>query len=119
MPPEKNWERHEREVQELLGLSATPGSGNQWHSPSDGVDNTHYSSATFPLMVDCKCTVNKSYSVTREFMAKWREKAEMAGKRFALPIRFAEKDPRSHRHEDYIVLTLDDFAELLELAKGR
>lgn len=117
--PEKGWERHEREVQELLGLRATIASGSQWHDPSDGVTPGHYSDSSFPLMVDCKCTTQKSYSLNRAFLADWREKAEMSGKRFALPVRFEDKASRTPVSEDYIVLTLNDFVDLLNQAEGR
>ncbi|AEQ21073.1 conserved hypothetical protein [Rhodococcus phage E3] len=112
--PEKNWERHEREIQELLGLRATIASGNQWHDPSDGVTPGHYSDSTFPLMVDCKCTTQKSFSLSRTFFADWRKKAEMAGKRFLMPVRFEYKDGRIERREDYVILALDDLVDLLE-----
>ena len=108
----EDWERHEYDVQQLLGLASTIGSGNKWHDISDGTVKDQYS-GPFLLMVDAKSTIKGSYSVNAKFMRSWVDKAVELGKRFALPIRFLK--PNGH-HEDYIVLTLDDFAELMQLA---
>jgi hypothetical protein len=105
------WQVHEEYVQNLLGLDSTICSGNKFYDPGDGVDREHPSQKAFPLIIDAKCTKAKSYSVKAEFLKEWEEKAAMLGKRFAMPIRFEPS-------QDYVLLTLNDFAELLELARG-
>lgn len=107
------WERFEDHVQDLLGLDSTVASGAHWHDISDGVDRDRYGSQ-FQLMVDAKATERGSYSVGKKAMRQWREKAESLGKRFVLPIRFVNDNGM---HEDYAVLTLDDLAELIAMAK--
>lgn len=107
-----DWERHEYDVQQLLQLDSTSGSGNKWHDISDGTTRDQYASS-FLLMVDAKSTIKGSYSVNAKFMRSWVDKAVELGKRFALPIRFLKDNGH---HEDYIVLTLDDFAELMQMA---
>ena len=107
------WARWEAYVQHLLGLDSTIASGGKWYDISDGVDRDRYGSS-FQLIIDAKATEKGSYSVTRKFMAQWRLKAEMMGKRFAVPIRFVSPHGMN---DDYVVLGLDDFAELLEMAR--
>lgn len=109
----KLWERWESEAQVQLGLHAQPGSGNQWHRPSDGVSSGHYTEVPWPLMIDCKHTGRKSYSVVRKFMDQWLDKALASGKHFALPIRFETPD---EGHSDFVVITMDDYVELVALA---
>lgn len=108
----KPFEIHEAYCQEALGLDTTAGSGSQWHDIGDGTTRDQYSKS-FRLMIDAKSTVKGSYSVKEAFMAGWVDKAIELGKRFALPIRFLK--PNGH-HQDYVVLTMDDFVELLEMA---
>lgn len=111
------WQRHEREVQELLDLSPTITSGNKWHDPGDGVDRGHYSEKKFPLIIDCKSTIHRSYSVKLDDLEEWAYKADEMGKRFAMPIRFHPK-PYVAPPSDYILLSLNDFAELLQAARN-
>jgi hypothetical protein len=113
----RGWQAHEEYVQKLLNLDSTICSGNKFYDPGDGVDRSHPSKNSFALIVDAKCTTAKSFSVKSEFLLEWEEKAAVLGKRFAMPIRFenligAEK-------QDYILLTLNDFAELLEMSRDR
>jgi len=112
--PNDDWEQHEADVQKLLGLDSTIASGSQWHDPGDGTTRNQYDSNPFRIMMDAKCTVSKSFSMKRDFLAVWMNKAEMLGKRFILPIRFVRKPGV---HEDYVLLELNDFAELLMLAQ--
>lgn len=109
---------HEQDVQELLGLDSTICSGNKFYDPGDGVDRSHPSQNSFALIVDAKCTTAQSYSLKASFLKEWEEKAATLGKRFAMPIRFESLTDLSQR-QDYILLTLNDFAELLELARDR
>jgi hypothetical protein len=109
------WQTHEEDVQRLLGLDSTICSGNKFYDPGDGVDRSHPDQNPFALIIDAKCTVAKSYSVRAEFLKEWEEKAATLGKRFAMPIRFDAPGGK----KDYILLTLNDFAELLEMARDR
>lgn len=113
----RGWRAHEAYAQKLLGLDSTICSGNKWNDPGDGIDRSHPQENSFALIIDAKCTSTKSFSIKSDFLREWREKAAMLGKRFAMPIRF--EDLASDRVEDYVLLSLDDFSELLELAKER
>lgn len=104
------WSRFESFVQRELGLSSTPGSGNQWNAPSDGRTIAHISENSFPLMVDSKFTTLKSYSITKKFLSQWVNKAALFGCRFAMPLRFSSEGTV----EDYIVVRLSDFSELYQ-----
>lgn len=111
------WEAHEHYVQDLLGLDSTPASGSQFNDPGDAVDHRHPRLSRFPILADAKYTEKGSYSVAHHWMVKQVDRATELGKRFILPIRFW---PRGAQHpDDYVVLTLDDFAELMELATTR
>ena len=116
MMVKRGWKAHEAYVQKILNLDSTIASGNQYHDPGDGVDRSHPNENSFALIVDAKCTSTKSFSLKSEFLREWRDKAMMLGKRFAMPIRF--EDLANDRQEDYILLTLDDFAELLGIVRG-
>lgn len=118
MVKKRGWQAHEAHVQKLLNLDSTICSGNKFYDPGDGVDRQHPDQITFPLIVDAKCTTAKSFSVKNEMLREWLEKAAMLGKRFAMPIRF-EDLMDSNIKDDYVLLSLDDFAELLELARDR
>jgi len=109
------WEQWEHEVQDALDLASTPGSGNQWHAPSDGRTVGHPTDVGRGWMVDCKTTVQKSFSLTRKMLGQWEDKAAVHGHRFLLPLRFLATD-RSGRTQDYAVLSWDDFLELNERA---
>lgn len=114
----RGWRAHEEYVQKLLGLDSTICSGNKFYDPGDGVDRSHPSENSFALMVDAKCTTAKSFSIKRDFLREWSEKSAMFGKRFAMPIRF-EGLMDSDQKEDYILLSLNDFAELIHLVKDQ
>lgn len=111
------WERWEHDVQELLGLDATPASGARFQAIGDGVDNHHPADTVFPLIVDCKATEKGSFSLKSKDLQQWHANAMALGKRFAMPIRFWNRG--NNRSADYILLGINDFAELLELARGR
>lgn len=111
MAAEKHWQRHERELQEALGLNSTIASGNQFNDPGDG-STGHNRLNPIPIIIDCKCTEKKSYSLNSEMLSEWLQRAAELGKMFMLPVRFVNSDP-----QDYVVLQLDDLLLLLELAK--
>lgn len=106
------WEVWERAVQAALGLTSTPGSGNQWHAPSDGRTPGHPADVGRGWMVDCKTTVRKSFSLPRQMLEQWEDKAALHGHRFLLPLRFLAAD-RTGRNRDYVVVPWDDFLELV------
>lgn len=108
------WQAHEKHVQELLGLDSTPGSGNQFNAPGDAVDHRHPRESSFPVLADCKYTEKGSYSVNHHFMAQQSDAAAAIGRRFVMPIRFYHRGALAP--DDYVVMGLDDFAELLERA---
>lgn len=107
------WEQWEHHVQEVLGLSSTPASGAKWQAPGDAVDTGY--DTIFPLIVDAKTTKNHSYSITRKFWEQWSVKAAEDGKRFIAAIRLWPRGARTPT--DMVVIGLDDFAELLQLAR--
>lgn len=111
--PKKFWELHEADMQEVLGLNSTIGSGNQFHDIGDG-STGHNRLSNFPLVIDAKCTEKGSYSVNRDFMKDWLQKAAELGKMFLLPIRFQKS---KYEYDDYVVLELNDLLLLLELAE--
>jgi hypothetical protein len=106
------WEQHERYIQSILGLEGTICSGNKFYDPGDAVD--HDRESAFPIIADCKFTERKSFSVTRQVLEQWEEKAAEMGKRFIMPVRLCAKGTTPH---DSVVMGLHDFAELLTLAR--
>ena len=116
--PKWGWEAHEAYVQEILELDSTICSGNKFYDPGDGVDRSHYTENDFPLIVDCKCTTKKSFSLKEEVLREWMIKAGEMGKRFAMPIRF-ESLSIKEQPQDYILLSLNDFVELLDKARSK
>jgi hypothetical protein len=111
----ESWFHWETDVQSALDLNAMPGSGNQWHAPSDGTTVGHWTETRWPIMVDCKHTTQKSFSVARKVMDQWVKQAMGSGKRFALPIRFEDENDTHATRSDYVVIPMDDYAELVKL----
>lgn len=109
-----DWRRHEAEVQERLGLAAPVGSGNKFYDISDGVDRGHPSETRFRLMVDCKATVRKSYSLRHDLLANWKLDAIKWGATFMLPLRFEAEDGST---DDWAIMHLDDMSTLLDIAR--
>lgn len=118
MRGKRGWKEHERYICSLLDLDQTCCSGNKFYDPGDGVDRSHPNQNSFALIVDAKCTTAASFSLKLAFLKEWEEKAASLGKRFAMPIRFEPLIDFDAKH-DYVLLTLNDFAELLELARDR
>lgn len=100
---------HEEHIVDLIGGRIPRGSGNQWR---DKLDGKHDASDPFAFAWDAKSTRKGSYSVSKKLWAKITEEAD--GLRPALPIRFYEDSPKLKAELDLVVLTLDDFAEMLE-----
>jgi len=107
------WKTFERYVQQLLRLDSTPGSGNQFYARGDAVDTRHPAQTAVPMLADCKCTEKGSFSLNHAFLLAESERADYLGQRFVIPIRFIT----GSAVDDYIVLRLNDFAELLDLAR--
>jgi len=114
----QKWFHFEESVQAALDLEAMPGSGNQWHSPSDGATSGHWTETRWPLMVDCKHTVQKSYSLGRKLLDQWTRTARENGKHFALPIRFETVDDTPMSRSDYVVVPFEDYVELVALVRA-
>lgn len=106
------WEKFELHAQSLLGLRGTIASGTKWYDPGDGTSERE--GILFPFMTDAKCTRSKSWSVSLQFLEQWTRKSSEFGKRFLMPLRFIT-DQMEYR--DYVILTLDDFAEIVEAAE--
>lgn len=107
---EPKWQRHEREVADILGLRRTITSGNKWFDPGDGVTRGR---SPFPLYADCKCTEKHSFSLKLADLYQMQDRAAEMGKRLIMPVRFHP----AVGPQDYVVIGLHDFAELLDLAR--
>jgi hypothetical protein len=115
--PTELWARFEQDVQRLLGLDATPASGAGFRAPGDAVDTRHPRDEDYRMMADCKHTEHGSFSLNLKFLRQWVERAEGFGRRFVLPVRFHVKV--ANQNYDFVVLPLDDFAELCDRAGVR
>ena len=102
------WEQFERSVQDLLSLRSTPGSGNQWHDISDGRSKPE---DPYRLMVDCKYTERGNFSLNGNVLQDWHDRATELGYYFVLPVKL---DGSKGRHKEWVVVHLDDYAELVE-----
>jgi hypothetical protein len=112
----KGWQEHESYIQRMLGLDSTIASGAKFHDPGDAVDHRHPSESDFRILADAKYTEKASYSVNLKFLRQMTDKAVELGKRFILPIRlWPNTEQLPH---DYVVVSLDDFAELLEKSRA-
>lgn len=111
---QKMADAHEEHIVDLIGGRIPRGSGNQWRDPLDG---KHDSGDSFGFAWDAKSTRKASYSVSKKLWDKITEQAD--GLRPALPIRFYEDSPKLKAEIDLVVITLDDFAEMLEMLKDR
>lgn len=103
------WVAFEQHVNSLLGLDRTIASGNKWHDVGDGVDRSR---GDFAIQTDAKYTEAGSFYLNAAKMYQWCQRAQGLGKRFVLAVRFMPK--WADRPEDYVILRLDDFTELME-----
>lgn len=108
---QKMADAHEEHVAELVGGRIPRGSGNQWR---DQLDVKHDSRDPMGFAMDAKSTRKKSFSVSLKIWEKLVEQGY--GQRPALPIRFYPEHGLKPEL-DLVVLTLDDFAEMLETIK--
>lgn len=102
-------DRHEQDLQRLLGGVITRGSGNQSRSPMDVRQSRHEIDWAFAF--DGKSTLSRSMSVGLDMWDKAVEQSH--GERTGLPLRFYD-GPRLRVVRDLIVIDLHDFAELVE-----
>jgi hypothetical protein len=107
----RGWKTFERHVTELLGLDATIASGSKFFDQGDAV--TRGRGTPFPLFADAKYTEHFAMSVSVKMLTALSEQATALGRRMIMPIRFWP--PGVPGPEDYVVLRLHDFAELMEL----
>lgn len=108
-----DWERFEEHVQRVLKLSRTIASGSRHYDPGDAVNKKHYEDEEFRFIADAKCTSARVFTLQDKMLRQWVERARKDGKRFCLPLRFQTE------MEDYVVLSLDDFAEMLVAANEK
>jgi hypothetical protein len=105
-------DEHETDLARRLGGRKTRGSGNQAANPMDG-RHQHYSSPlTFAW--DGKSTLGGSIGVTREMWDKAVDQAH--SERPMLALRFYDTE-RLAVGLDLVVISLDDFEELLEAVR--
>jgi len=106
--------RHEDDLVAVLGGYRTRGSGSQWRDQMDGRHNRM--TRQFAFAWDGKATLGKSVGVTREMWAKAVEQA--GGERPLLALRWYDNE-RLDVGDDLVVLSLHDFAELLEMVNAQ
>lgn len=109
----ERWQQHEAHVCEVLEVEPTLASGSQWHDTGDGVTRNAYS--LWPIWFDAKCTVQRGYHIQRGSLKTMWDRATAAGKKFLLPLRFVDDHGQ---HQDYVVMPLDDYVELLATARA-
>lgn len=97
--------RHEAYVNKFLGIQSTISSGRTDFDKGDG--KSEKGITQFPLYVECKCTGNKSFSVTRDLLEDTSHKADYEGFPPLIAVRFY--DEGLYVHGDVVILDLDDF----------
>lgn len=102
---------HERHLVRVLGGYRTKASGAVWTDQMDGRHNRD--AQPFAFAWDGKSTLGKSVGVSRVMWEKAREQA--AGERPMLALRYYDNE-RLDVGEDLVVLSLNDFAEMLDAA---
>ncbi len=108
-------DQHESYLAGRLGWKVQPGSGNQWAKQGDVVGNRYEDPYAFTF--DCKATRGNSIGVTADMWEKVQEQA--GGNRPALALRWYGDDHLRRVRHDLVVISLEDFIELLEEADGR
>lgn len=99
--------QHETDVAGwIIGGRKTRGSGNQGNDPLDG-RAPYYDE--FCWAWDCKSTLAKSISITRETLQKLEDQAH--GGRPLLPIRFYDNERLTTKH-DFVLMNMHDFLDL-------
>lgn len=106
---QKMGDAHEKWLAKALGFRRTRGSGSQWRDKADVKGNRYYHA--YPFVIDGKSTRAKSISVSRVMLNKLKEDAE--GERPCLAVRFYDND-RLTNYEDWALITMNDFREMLD-----
>ena len=112
MRHELGWEAWERYVNKALCLDSTIASGSKAYDVGDGVDRRHRRETDYALMVDCKYTEQKSFSLNGKLMDQYVHRAAEAGKSFILPVRLVVKGGMDVK--DFVVVPFEDYRMLLE-----
>ena len=107
----RGWQVFENYVTHQLGLDATIHSGNKFFDQGDAVSRGR--GLPFPLFADAKYTEHFSRALKLSELCDCAQAAAKLGKRMIMPIRFWP--PEHTVPQDYVVLSLHDFAELMEL----
>jgi hypothetical protein len=105
----ERWQRWEKDLAEALGAVTTIASGNRWFAKGDAQTRNR---GSWSWYIEARYTEARSYRLTAFELAQWREMATSLGKRMILGIRFSFRDGVGA--EDYVVLSLSDFEELLD-----
>lgn len=108
-----DWQAHEREVAELLGIDLTVSSGNKFYDISDATTRSHVLDDKVQFLADMKSTIRKSFRIYEAFLKEYRERAILRGKIFLMPVRF--EHPETKETSDWVVVHANDFSELLGL----
>jgi hypothetical protein len=105
-------DRHEEWMADTFGGRVSRGSGNQPNSPMDV--RQHHRDHEFAFAFEGKSTRGKGITVTEEL---WDKAADQAiGERPVLGLRWYHDD-RLRSHTDLLVISPDDFHELVEAAR--
>lgn len=105
---------HEAYVAKLLRTVRSPGSGNSFSKQMDGRQDTNL--ATYAFAFDCKATMAASQSISIDM---WQKAVDQAHDEWpCIPLRFY-RDDRLAKTVDLVVLSFDDFVELLEAANAK
>ena len=112
MRHELGWEAWEAYVNEALRLDSTIASGSKAYDVGDGVDRRHRRETDYALMVDCKYTEQKSFSLNGKLLGQYVRRAAEAGKSFVLPVRLVVSAGMGV--EDFVVVPFEDYRMLLE-----
>lgn len=105
-------ERHEVFLAEVNSGTKSRASGSQWKDPADGRNS---SDTPLPFAWDGKSTRGEGISVTRKMLAKIREQA--MSERPQVGLRWYGNDALDIVDEDWIAVTAQDWAEVLDLAR--
>lgn len=106
-------DRHEAHIAQLTGGRLCRGSGNQTNNPLD-VRMAPGRHTPYAFGFDGKSTQAASLSVS---VAAWEKLVSQAHDlRPAMPLRFYGPDNTLPVRHDLVVIKLDDFVEILELA---
>ncbi len=87
-----------------MGMTTTPGSGNQWHSKGDFKDHDY--------LVEHKSTKNESISIKRKWWTKIRDEARSEMKEPALMLAFTDPKGNIKDGEGLVIITEKEFKNL-------